>query len=194
MSDELRRPLTELVFLPRRMLALSILLVVVIAATVGVGGTLLVRVQHHFAAGIANGGHVGALGTLLGRGSGPATAAAGWVAALLFCVALVRLQRGPLEPPAGTRPVERQSVSQLRRGLRREYTIIRVALVIVLLVAALDVARLLAMTVAVQRGDRLLSGALGITAVEAAGLVAATVALGLWARSFGRRLQQLGAF
>lgn len=192
MSDASRRPLTELVFLRRGLVPLNVVVVVVVAAGIGVAGTLIVRLQEHFASVLARGGSLSGVQALLGRGSVPATAAAGWVAAVLFAVALMRLRRGPLEPPTSMRPVEAQSVAQLRRGLRREFALIRVALVVVLLVTALDVARLLAMVAAVERGDRLLGDSLAATCVEVSGLMAATLLLALWARSFGRRLDQLG--
>lgn len=175
------------------MLPLNLAVVVVVAAAVGVGGVMLVRLQEHFAERLAEGVPVSAAGSLVGHGSGAATAAAGWVAALFFAMALLRLQRGPLEPPASTRPVESQSVRQIRHGLRREYTVIRVALVVLLLIAALDFARALAMTVVVERGDGLLRPSLTPTAVEAAGLLAAALLLSWWAGSFARRLERLGA-
>jgi hypothetical protein len=192
MSDDSRRPLTELVFLRRGLVPLNVVVVVVVAAGIGVAGTLIVRLQEHFASVLARGGSLSGVQALLGRGSVPATAAAGWVAAALFGFALVRLRRGPLEPPTSMRPVEAQSVAQLRRGLRREFTVIRAGLVVVLLVTALDVARLLAMLTAVESGDRRLSGSFPATCVEVCGLMAATLLLALWAKNFRRRLDQLG--
>jgi hypothetical protein len=192
-SDENRRPLIDVVFLRRASPALRVVIVAVSAVAVGAGGTEIARLQEHFAAQLAAGAPVSSIGTLLGRGSVPATAAAGWVAAVLFAIALFRLHRGPLEPSPGIRPVEAQTVDQLRLGLRREYTAIRVALVVVLLIAALDVARAIAVSVLIRRGGMFLSGSFALTVLEAAGLAAAAIVLSWWAASFGRRLEQLGA-
>ena len=192
MSGEYRRPLTDLVFLRHGPLVSRVVIVAALAIAVGLAGSQIARLQDHFAARLQAGVSVSSIGTMLGRGSGPATAAAGWVAAALFAFALIRLWRGQLEPSAGVRRVEAQSVHQLRRGLQREYAAIRTALVIVLIVAAVDAARVFSIAVLLGRGDRLLSGTFGASLVEAAGLAVAAFVLALWANTFARRLEQLG--
>lgn len=191
MSGEHRRPLTDLVFLRRGPLALRALVLMVLAAATGLGGFETAHLQDMFAARLVAGEPVSSFGLLLARGSGPLTAAAGWLAAVLFGVAIFRLRREPFEPAASLRPVESLSIDQLRRGLRREYTVIRTALTVVILIAAVDASRVISITVLMRRGDRLLAGSFAATVAEAAGLVAAAAVLAWWANNFARRLVRL---
>ncbi len=164
------------------------LVVLACAGSVALGVWSL-TVQHHFAA--QRGG--GRLVTLLGHGSSIATAWEGWVAAVFFLLALLRLHRGAPEPPAGRTPVEQQTAGQLRAGLVREYTFVRVGLVILCIVSLTDAARAARYVAAALSGDSLARGSLAATVTEAGGLVVATVVLGLWAGTFRHQLERMGA-
>jgi hypothetical protein len=172
--------------LPR---ALQCAVVVAVLALCGVLGTLALRIQEHYAQ-TSGGGRVAAL---LAHGSSPATAWAGWAAALFFLVALVRVRRGAPEPPAGRTPVESLTAAQLRAGLKREYTSVRVALLALTVVALADTARAARYVVAAAGGEILARASLAATLVEAAGLLVAALLLALWALTFREQLVRVGA-
>jgi hypothetical protein len=188
-SDGRVRVAAELLFAQRLPLALRIVVPVVVAAGCVALGAWSLTVQHHYA-GLNGGGRVA---TLLARGSSAATAWEGWAAAAFFLVALIRLRRGAPEPPAGRTPVEELTLQQLRGGLVREYTVVRIGLVVLCVVSLVDAARAARYLVAAVSGDALARTALPATLVEAAGLVAATVVLGVWAGSFREQLVRMGA-
>ncbi len=180
---------TDLLLLRRLPAPLRVGLVILAGAGSLALGVWLLTVQHHFA---AEGGG-GRVAILLGRGSSIATAWEGWVAAAFFLVALIRLRRGAPEPPAGRTPVEELTAGQLRAGLVREYTIVRVGLVVLCVVSLVDASRAARYLVAALTGDHLARASLAATLVEACGLVAATVVLGLWAGTFRKQLERIGA-
>ena len=186
--------LTELVFLDRGPIALRGLAVAVVAAACGVAGTLLVRLHQTLAAQLA--AHMFRSirsKPLIATGSTVRTLWPGWVAAICFAAAVLRLRHGATEPPPGRTSVEHQTLGQLRAGLRREYRIVRCALVVVCLLAAVDVARTVASEIAVQSGDRQVATTMPATIVEALGYVVAALVLGVWARAFGAEVRRLGA-
>jgi hypothetical protein len=185
--------LTELVFLDRGPIALRSGVVVIAAVACGVAGTLLVRLHQTLAAQLAAHMALNPLQTLIATGSSLRTLWPGWVAAVCFAAALLRLRRGATEPPPGRTAVEDQTLSQLRAGLRREYRIVRLVLVVVGLLAAVDVARAVAGIIAVQAGDGQISRTMPATLVEALGYVVAAVVLAAWARAFGAEVRRLGA-
>ena len=185
--------LTELVFLDRGPIALRSGVVVIAAVACGVAGTLLVRLHQTLAAQLAAHMALNPLQTLIATGSSLRTLWPGWVAAVCFAAALLRLRRGATEPPPGRTAVEDQTLSQLRAGLRREYRIVRLVLVVVGLLAAVDVARAVASIIAVQAGDGQISRTMPATLVEALGYVVAAVVLAAWARAFGAEVRRLGA-
>jgi hypothetical protein len=185
--------LTELVFLDRGPIALRCVAVAVAAAACGVAGTLLVRLHQTLAGQLTAHMALNPLQTLIGSGSSLRTVWPGWVAALCFAAAVVRLRRGATEPPPGRTAVEHQTLSQLRGGLRREYRIVRSALLVVCLLAAVDVARAVASSIAVQSGDAQISRTMPATVAEALGYVAAATVLAVWARAFGAEVRRLGA-
>jgi len=185
--------LTELVFLDRGPIALRSGVVVIAAVACGVAGTLLVRLHQTLAAQLAAHLALNPLQTLIATGSSLRTLWPGWVAAVCFAAALLRLRRGATEPPPGRTAVEDQTLSQLRAGLRREYRIVRLVLVVVGLLAAVDVARAVASIIAVQAGDGQISRTMPATLVEALGYVVAAVVLAAWARAFGAEVRRLGA-
>jgi hypothetical protein len=185
--------LTELVFLDRGPVALRCIVVAIAAAACGVAGTLLVRLHQTLAAQLAAHDPLNPLQTLIATGSSARTAWPGWVAALCFGAAVLRLRHGAPEPPAGRASADRLTPSQLRAGLRHEYVAVRCALVVVLLLSAVDGARTVASISAAQSGDRAVGRSLAWTAVEAAGYVAATVVLAVWATMFGAEIRRLGA-
>jgi hypothetical protein len=115
------------------------------------------------------------------------------VAAVCFAAAVLRLRHGATEPPPGRTSVEHQTLGQLRAGLRREYRIVRCALAVVCILAAIDVARTVASVMAVQSGDRQVSTTMPATVVEALGYVVAALMLAVWARAFGSEVRRLGA-
>jgi hypothetical protein len=185
--------LTELVFLDRGPIALRSGVVGIAAVACGVAGTLLVRLHQTLAAQLAAHMALNPLQTLIATGSSLRTLWPGWVAAVCFAAALLRLRRGATEPPPGRTAVEDQTLSQLRAGLRREYRIVRLVLVVVGLLAAVDVARAVASIIAVQAGDGQISRTMPATLVEALGYVVAAVVLAAWARAFGAEVRRLGA-
>src|SRR5207253_10418768 len=150
MSEGGRR-LSQLVFLDRGSVALRGAGVIVSAAACGLAGFALLRLHETLAARLAAGATLNPVQTLIATGSSPRTLWAGWVAAAFFAIALARLVRGPMEPSAGRGTAAEQTVAQLRAGLRREYVAVRVVLIVVLLVAAVDTARAIAFAVAAQR-------------------------------------------
>jgi hypothetical protein len=185
--------LTELVFLDRGPIALRCIAVVIAAAACGVAGTLLVRLHQSLAGELAAHHALNPLQTLIATGSTTRTLWPGWVAALCFGAAVLRLRHGATEPPPGRTAVEDQTLAQLRAGLRREYGIVRIALVVVVLCAAVDVARTIASLIAAQAGDTGIASTMPATVAEALGYVVAALVLAAWARSFGTEVRRLGA-
>jgi len=164
-------------------------IVIAAAAGAGVCGDLLYRLQADLASRLASGQGLSGPASFIAHGSGVQTAWVGWAAAVFFLIAALRIRRGPPEPSPGAARPEQLTPTQLRAGLRREYTTVRVLLVIVALVAAVDAARLFALLAATGgRATTLLA-----TLAESAGLIAATAALALWGWWFGADLRRLGA-
>jgi hypothetical protein len=184
--------LTELVFLDHGPIALRSIAVVIAAAASGVAGTLLVRLHQTLARQLAANVQLNPLQTLIATGSTIRTLWPGWVAALCFGVAVLRLRHGATEPPPGLTSVEHQTLGQLRAGLRREYRIVRTALVVVLLFAAVDAARTLASLIAAS-SDKEIASRMPATIAEALGYVVAALVLAVWARAFGTEVRRLGA-
>jgi len=191
MSEHGRR-LSELVFLDRGPLALRGTAVLVSAAACGIAGYELLSLHQSLAARLAAGATLNPVQTLIATGSSPRTLWAGWVAAAFFAIALARLVRGPMEPSAGRGTAAEQTVAQLRAGLRREYVAVRVVLIVVLLVAAVDTARAIAFAVAAQRAG-VSPSTLWATYLEALGFCVATLVLTAYAYAFAGRLRRLGA-
>ena len=185
--------LSELVFLGSGPIALRCAALTLAAAGCGVAGTLLVRLHQSLAAQLAAHAVLNPLQNLIATGSSIRTAWPGWVAALCFAAAVWRLRRGATEPPAGRTAVEELTLAQLRRGLRREYLAVRCALVVVVLLAAVDIARAVASVVAADSGDNRIAATLPATIVEASGYAAAALVLAVWAHTFGADVRRLGA-
>jgi hypothetical protein len=169
-----------------------VLLGVVVAAAVGVGVAALAG-QRHFGAELSSGADLNVVATLLGDGSSPRTAWPGWLAAVFFGLALLRLWRGRPEPPAGRPPGGRWTAADIRAALRREYLAVRTAIIVLAVVALLDGARATVYGVAAVTGDSVARGSVLATLVEAVGLVAAAVMLTLWGLIFARLLDRWGA-
>jgi hypothetical protein len=185
--------LTELVFLDHGPIALRSVAVVIAAAACGVAGTLLVRLHQSLAGQLAMHVALNPLQTVIATGSSTRTLWPGWVAAVCFGAAVLRLRHGATEPPPGRTAVEHQTLGQLRAGLRREYRIVRSALVVVLLFAAVDAARAIASLSAAQSGDKEIAATMPATLAEAFGYVLAALVLAIWARAFGTEVRRLGA-
>lgn len=192
LNHDEHRPLEELVFLNRGPVVLRTAAVVITAAGTGIAGYKLYQLHEDLALRIAGGAHLDAWRTFVAQAPTPLTVAIGWVAALCFGLALLRLQRGPLEPVISFRRSERQTVAQLRGGLRREYAAVRVLLVIVALITAVDVARTFSFSIAATHAGAS-PGTLWSLYLETAGLVTATLVLIAYARSFGSAIERLGA-
>lgn len=181
--------IAELLLLHRLHPIARIIVTLVVAVACAGAGAASLAVQHHFAAQ-AGGGRLTAL---LAGGSSVATAWEGWAAAIFFFVAVRRLRDGATEPPAGRAPVEQLTLKQLRAGLHREYTVVRVGLVILCAVATADASRAARYIVAAAVGDVLARASLAATVAEAAGLLAAAAMLAVWAASFRGQLDRIGA-
>jgi hypothetical protein len=179
----------ELLFIRRLPFALRAVVPLILAAACVVLGVEALAIQHRYAA-LTGGGR---LASLLAQGSTAATAWEGWAAALFFLVALLRLRREAPEPPAGRTPLEDLTAGQMRAGLVREYTVVRVGLCILGAVALTDSARAARYLVAAASGDTVARTSLVPTVVEAAGLVVAAAVLAMWAGSFRRQLERVGA-
>jgi hypothetical protein len=169
-----------------------VLLWLVTTGAVGIGVAALAG-QRHFAAELSSGADLNVVATLLGDGSSPRTAWPGWLAAVFFALALLRLLRGRPEPPAGRPPGGRWTAADIRSALRREYAAVRTAIIILAVVALVDGARAAVYGVAAATGDAVAQGSVLPTAVEALGLVAAAVMLTLWGLAFARLLERWGA-
>jgi hypothetical protein len=172
----------------RRRLAI----VLVLLLSTGFGAASL-QAQRHLAAERARGAQLSAPADVLADGSSARTAWPGWLASAFFMVALLRLQRGSLELPAGFTPAERLTASAIRTGLRREYRAVRTALVVVAVLATLDTGRAAVYAVAAAAGSGDARGSVVATVVEAVGLCAATIILGRWLAVFRAQLRRLGA-
>jgi hypothetical protein len=183
------RTIAELLLVHRLHPIARLMVALAVAGACVIAGVVSLSVQHHFASQ-ADGGRLTAL---LAGGSSVATAWEGWAAAAFFLVAVRRLRAGATEPPAGRTPIERLSLAQLRAGLHREYTVVRVALVILCAVTTVDVSRAARYLIAAASSDPLARASLAATVAEAAGLVAATAVLAVWAGSFRGQLERLGA-
>jgi hypothetical protein len=169
-----------------------VLLWLAAAGAVGVGVAALAG-QRHFSAELSSGADLNVLATLLGDGSSPRTAWPGWLAAVFFGLALLRLWRGRPEPPAGRPPGGRWTAADIRSALRREYAAVRTAIIVLAVVALVDGARAAVYGVAAATGDAVARGSVMATVVEALGLVAAAVMLTLWGLIFARLLERWGA-
>lgn len=184
--------LSELVFLSRGPLVVRTVAVIVAAAGCGVAGEALLRWHQTLAARGSAGASLNPIESLVATGSSPRTLWIGWVAAAFFFIALARLVRGPMEPSVGRGSTADRSVAQLRAGLRREYAAVRLVLILVLLIAAVDVARAIAFALAAQRAGSS-PVALWPTDTEALGLCVAVAALAAYAYAFARRVRRVGA-
>ncbi len=164
-----------------------------LAMVLAVGWGFAALALHQIELSQRSAGHpLNPIANLLASGSSVLTAWPGWAATLLFGVSGLRLRRGALEPPGGRRSSPRSAAS-LRSGLRREYRWARSVLLAVSLLALADVARVGVSWVAWLTGMSTAGDGLGWAAVEAAGLVAASVALIGWLLGFRRQLLRVGA-
>lgn len=162
------------------------------AAAVGIGVGALAG-QAHFGAELDSGADLNVISTLVGDGSSARTAWPGWLAAVFFGLALLRLSRGRPEPPAGRPPSGQWTAADIRSALRREYTAVRAAIIVLAAVALIDGARAAVYLVAAITGDSVARQSVLATVVEALGLVAAAVMLTLWGLVFARLLDRWGA-
>src|SRR5215469_10802005 len=128
LNHDEHRPLEELVFLNRGPVMLRTAAVVITAVGSGIAGYKLYQLHEDLALRIAGGAHLDAVRTFVAQAPTALTVAIGWVAALCFGLALLRLQHSPLEPVLIFGRTEGRSVGQLRHGLRVEYTTVRVLL------------------------------------------------------------------
>ncbi len=181
--------IAELLFLRGRNPVLRVAVAAMIATVCCVLGAYSLDIQSHFAAQPPG----GRLSTFLAHGSTAATAWTGWAAAFFFGIALLRVRRGSPEPPGGRTPVEALTATQLRAGLVREYTAVRIGLTVLSAVTLTDVARATRYVVASATGDSVAPVSVTATVVEALGLAAATVVLALWTITFRRQLVRVAA-
>jgi len=188
-----RRRAAELIFLDRGPLLLRALVIALVAVGCGLAGYVLFRLHLQLAARLATGAALNPLQTLIANGSSVRTLWPGWLAAVFFLIAVIRLRRGPMEPAPGVRSPERLTPGQLRSGLRREYAVVRTLLVLVGLVAAVEVARAASYLEGALGAHPVGGSTLIATFVEAAGFVAAALVLALWAWLFGADVRRLGA-
>lgn len=179
-------------FLHRGPVTLRTIAVVVAAAGSGIAGNKLFLLHEDLSQRSLGGEHLDAVGSFVAAAPTPVTVCIGWAAALCFGLALLRLRRGPIEPAVWRRALERRSVTQLRRGLRREYLLIRIVLVAVVLITAVEAARAVSFAIGAAHGGVSVATPWPMY-VEAAGFVAATLVLVSYGRTFGDGVAQLGA-
>ena len=192
LNHDEHRPLEELVFLNRGPVVVRTAAVVIAAAGSGIAGYKLYQLREDLALRTASGAHLNGLQAFIAQAPTPLTVAIGWVAAVCFALALLRLRRGPLEPVLLFRRTEGRTVGQLRQGLRSEYTTVRCLLVIIALITAVDVARAISFSLAAAHAGAS-PGTLWSLYFETAGLVSATLVLIAYARTFGNAIARLGA-
>ena len=185
------RRLVELLFLHRGPFALRTAVVVATAVGCGAAGYTLFQLHEQLAPRLTAGG-LNPVQTFIAAGSSVATLWPGWLAAVCFAIALRRLRRDPLEPAPGRRTAEVVTVHDLRRGLRAEYRVTRIVLVVVVLITAVDAARALAFAAGTERAGVSVLTPWAVY-VEALGLVAATLMLAVYAWLFGKDISRLGA-
>lgn len=179
-------------FLHRGPVTVRTLAVVIAAVGSGLAGYKLFELHQEYVLRIAEGAHLDALKTFVAQSPTPVTVLVGWVAAVFFALALLRVRGGPLEPATTFRRAERLSVSQLRRAFRREYTLARLLLVVVVLITAVELARAISFAVGAEHAG--VSSTTSWTMyVEAAGFIVATLVVIAYARAFGERVAHLGA-
>ena len=186
-------PLAELLLLqrlskPGRAAAVTL----VAALAVGWGFAALALHEHELHVHPAGSG-LGPLGPIFEAAASPLTAWPGWVAAAILGLSALRLRRGPVEPPAGRGDAARLSAAEIRRGLRREYTLARLILVVVSVLALADVARLAVSGIAALLDVAGAGDGLPWMGVEAGGLLAAGTILGAWVLTFREQIDRLGA-
>lgn len=162
---------------------------VVALLSLGAGFAAL-ALQRHYSDAAMRGEQLGRISQLLADGSGPRTAWAGWLAALLIALSTLRVRVGAMEPPARS---EGEGVGGIRAGLRREFDVVRMCATVVAVLAAVDGGRLLAYTAVAISGSSLARDNLGWIAAESLGLAAAAATLLAWTGSFRSRLRQVGA-
>jgi hypothetical protein len=184
--------LRQLVFMDRGSPVVRALILLVLAGGCGAAGWELARLHQQLAARFAGGASLNPVEALIAGGSSLRTAWPGWVAAAFFGFALLRLRHGPPEPAAGLGSVDTLSTAQLRGGLRREYVAVRILLVAVLLVTAVDACRVIATAGGPGSPGQTLASLIP-TYVEAAGFVAATSMLAAYAAFFANDIRRLGA-
>ena len=165
-----------------------------LAAGVALGWGFAALAIHEHELDLRNAGTaLSPMGTLFADASSPLTAWPGWAIAAILGLSAARLRRGGLEPPASRGNPGELTATELRAGLRREYTGARWALVGLGVLTLADLARLAvsgvsALVLVAGAGDGLLW-----MGVEAGGLVAATIALTVWLLSFRGQLERIGA-
>ncbi|MGD0834167.1 MAG: hypothetical protein ABSA40_07055 [Candidatus Dormibacteria bacterium] len=188
-----RRPIAELFLLGRASRRARAAAAMLAVATAILWGCLALALHEHELWLRAGGTTLNPIGRFFADAASPLTVWPGWLAAAVFCLSALRLRQGPIEPPTGRREAARLSAAELRGGLRREYLCARLALVIATLLALLDLGRLLVSGIAGLRSVDHAAMGLGWMAAEAAGIVAAALALLLWVISFRDQLGRLGA-
>ncbi len=184
--------LAELVFLSRVRGAISVLVLVLALLGTSAAGVYLDVLHRHLAASSAAGQELNPFASLLASGSSIATLWPGWVAAAFFAISIVQLQVGTPEPPTSRQNSDNSSVSELRAGLRREYLGVRIAFISIATVALIDTARTASVMATTQQYSTP-SGTVAATVAEAAGLILATVLIGVWAWLFRSELERWGA-
>jgi hypothetical protein len=186
-------PLSELYLIGGLPLPLRAGLAVLAAGTAVGWGFAALGLHESEAAALGQGARAGALGQLFATGSSPLTAWPGWAMTVLLGLAALHLRRGPLEPPVGRGPGPGGGATALRRGLRREYLVVRCLLVALSLLALADLGRLGVAGGATLAGVDSAGDGLGWNGLEAAGLVAAAAALALWLAAYREKLTAVGA-
>lgn len=178
---------------PRRRTAQVVVVCVVVALALAAAYVIL-RLQVHYVEKQRSGHELSSLTQLLADGSSLRTSIGPWVAALLFLLTLRRVLSGPPEPPAGASGKATATITQIRRGLRRELHAMRWVVLFVGLLALLDAARVPVDAVwATARHSQVAQDQLAWTPVEALGLVVAAVVLGIATWAFRRQADDLGA-
>ena len=165
--------------------------VVLLLGAAGIAfGALTLRLQEHYRAAQAAGESLGTFTGLRADGSGPRTVWIGYAAALFFIGALLRLRLGPVEPPVGG---PRRTAAEMRAAFRAEHHTVRVALVVVIVVAGLDTGRAVVYAGAAVAGRAAARSDAGWVVAEGVGVLLAAATLLAWSRVFRTQLERVGA-
>src|ERR1700740_1833284 len=94
--------------------------------------------QRHFGAELSSGTDLNVVATMVGDGSSARPARPRWLVAVFFGLRLPPLRMGSPAPPAARPPGGGWTAADIRSALRREYVAVRIAIIVLTVVALVD--------------------------------------------------------